>query len=1057
MLIHNKQINGYRRAIIGIILINLILFPLTTLSGAKTSLYESTTGLDDQTRNSSFTNIATKLLEENNYIGNYSFDPERLYDYIDNLYDPQQGNFFESIGGYNTSLSIYEALAILRIFGLDYYHFGANWQERETAIANELLINYNDESDSGGFLLDAQDERPSVEGTFAVVNSLWLMNELTLKLKPLTIKLFSYIYNHTFDKNDFGFHEYNGENNLKTTFQALSIIDIIYKVIFEVYDDEDTPALNESITDFMTLYSVDIFNFINDSLVDNTFFYDYKEYRSPIEDTWYALKSIAILEYFGNSLNISLPKSLVDFQTSVTIWLSTLVKTDGMTKGGHGFYDSATVKETGLAYAISSLLNTTDNINETEALLFVNSSQFLKRENRTYLVSENIHLGGFGPNNVSYADPDLNNRINVHDTYYASLVYLLSGSVFKSIKVALETSYYQENPDINISNYIVQGEITSVDFKFTSYDYRSHGSLSLSTSIDNWDITNFPHDERDIIFAGKGSATYKININNDTDGDFNWTLGSHVITHKISVRNLPIIESPEYFLNSTIFVGYASYYDITPALIKPGTMVNATIFYQNRSVTSYSTHNITSGNVSVSLTSPNNQTTSLLTFESINTTTEAFKFEIQFLNNCLLGTWDLSIIYNSSDYTLETVVPIQVFDDVELTAVNKEQEYYPGKPMDINVSLVYSNGQFTQYANATLNFISNKTSVNVFSLPLTHISGTNYTTAGEICPTRFLTGHYNLSVTLSWNTSSGYTLNTISNYTLPKILIKGIPVLFPVIFNTDYRNLSISEGYTIYYGERINFSFTVGFDTPFGFINNSDYEIDLVGGLVNGSEENTFLQLFDYEQRNETLFLSSLINPNFPNDTLETRFKIKSEWNNSYVFIRNPVNLTRNLRYEMSLEGEFLISNVKYYTNEMRDGLYVYAIDTTSVLSISFEVVNTAYSTNISIPQLDLYGILEWKSYNQSLPSIISAYDENNTHIYQLAIPPSSLSPADYQINIFAKTAITKDLMIGTLSPGFRIINSFSPKAPITLHESFLLVMAIIFFGLSYVSLRKKN
>jgi hypothetical protein len=252
----------------------------------------------------------------------------------------------------------------------------------------------------------------------------------------------------------------------------------------------------------------------------------------------------------------------------------------------------------------------------------------------------------------------------------------------------------------------------------------------------------------------------------------------------------------------------------------------------------------------------------------------------------------------------------------------------------------------------------------------------------------------------------------------------------------------------------------VGLDTPSGFINVSTSNVEMIGGFVNGSDETQFLQLFDFSHNNEAFLLNGLINPNFLNSTYETRFRIKSDWNNSFVYVKTQENLSRNYGFDVVLRGKFEIAKVKYYTEDIQDELYVYAVDSSSVISISFEIINTDYS-NIPVPNLNLYGILDIQGkigeLNQSLPSIISAFDENNTHFYQLAIPPANLDPNEYQISIFTKTAITNDLMVGVLAPGFRIISTFNPQFPITLHEGLLLIMAVVFMGLLYQNLKKRD
>ncbi|MHA2108584.1 MAG: hypothetical protein ACW99R_12810 [Candidatus Hodarchaeales archaeon] len=1061
MHIRRNQINRYRKIVEGTLLIILVILPLTVLSGSDASLYEYQQASNGITNDILPTEITYSVLEEKNFIGNYSFDLESLADYIDSLYDTTQAIFFESVDGFSTSIATYEALAVLRIFGLDYYQFFSKWQDYEVAIAEKLVIDLEDEGGSGGFRLSQIVSNPSLEGTFGVANALWLMNQLTLQLKGKSHGIMNYTIRDTFDKSEFGFHEEGQEPTLKSTFQALSILDLVYKVVLEVQDLTTTPVVNQTIWDFMTNYSINIFNFIESFLVENTYFHDNTSSNSPIEETWYALQAISVLEQFSTLFGISLPKNLIDYQSQIQTWLPSFLKTTGVTKGGYGFSESATTKETGIIYAISHLLNITNDIDHIGALNFVNSSQFLKRENRTYITAEVIDIGGFGPNNLSHSQPEVNNRVNIHDTYYSSLVYLLSLSVFESINLDLETAYYQQNQLINRSNYIIQGEVTSINLGMKTFDYKSHGSLSLTTTIDNWEITHPSYSETNEAFTRESSAIYKVNIENDSNGDFNWTLGSHKIVNHLSIRNFPVIQSPVYLQNSTIIVGYAPMYDFGTTLIKPGFTVNATIYYQNRSVITYETLNVTEGSLSANLTSPNSQVVNLLSHEPLNITTNSFQFKIPFTNQSLLGTWDLSLRYNNSLSYLATYFPLEISDVVRLVNISKVPVYYPGNPMNLNVSLEYSNGYFTPKANASLLFISNETHIETFNVELSHSSGNVYTSIDQTCPIQFLSGFYNLSVKLSWNVSSTYQIIKVANSTLTDIQIGGTPILYQSAFATDHRgNLTLSDSYTVFYGESLNMTFEIGINTPSGTYNITDSEVDVIGGIVNVSEEVVFLQRFKMVQVNESIFMSGSINPNFVKTTFGTRFKIKSDWNKSYVYLRNPTNPSININYGIALSGDFSITNTQYYGTNKQGDYHVYAIDTSSVITISFEVINSEFN-NIPVPNINLYGILDIEGkpgrLNQSLPSITSAIGDSDTHLYLLSIPPANLASNTYEITVYSTTGISPNLKIGTLSPGFKVVSTLTPSPIIQLHEALILIMVITFIGLVYLNLKRNS
>ncbi len=153
MLICSNKIKKYERIFEGMLILLLIIVPLTVLTGSNTPLYENTPYSSDLAVSSQITDARFKVDVEKNYIGNYSFDPESFADYVGSLYDKDEAIFLENVGGYSTSVATYEALASLRIFGLDYYQFGNQWQDYELAIADKLIIDLEDPSESGGFLL----------------------------------------------------------------------------------------------------------------------------------------------------------------------------------------------------------------------------------------------------------------------------------------------------------------------------------------------------------------------------------------------------------------------------------------------------------------------------------------------------------------------------------------------------------------------------------------------------------------------------------------------------------------------------------------------------------------------------------------------------------------------------------------------------------------------------------------------------------------------------------------------------------------------------------------
>ncbi|MFX1538203.1 MAG: hypothetical protein ACFFDI_28745, partial [Promethearchaeota archaeon] len=625
MRILNKSLNISRTSRKTILFLLIMIISLTNLSSVHSILNTNKMIVQEDSPAFAKNNPKIKFKANDNQIENDSFSIEALYEYIGSLYQ-EDGIFLEADGGYATSIATYEALSVLRFFGLDYYQFGSDWEEKEVSLADNLL-NLRDEAGSGGFYLSPRANSPSLEGTFGVTTSLWIMNELPLKLKPITLELLDFVINSSFYKEQISFHEYGQDTgSIKATFQALTILDLIRNVVIipELIDADKTPLVNGTVLEFMGNYSTDLFKFLNSFWEDNSYFYSYSPFQTKIEDTWYALQSIRILEQFGNILAIPLPKKLKDYQDNVLNWLRSLEKTTGPTKGGFGTSEYATVSETGMAYSIFRLFNATKDIH-TDTVSFIYSSQFLKRENRTYRSSELVHIGGFGPNNLTYNISERSKQVNIHATYYAALTLLLSNDIFNSIDLSLETTHYQEiiqeHPDtMNITNYIIQGKSAKIEQSFTIYKYKSHGSIQLTTTVDTWNLTHPEYTENNPSFYGKSNALYVVDLEQDSQVNFNWTLGPHKLINAISIRNLPIIEPQVYLYNSTLFVGFDYKIEFGSQDIRPGDDVNATIFYQNCSVPDISTQNITDGSLSAVLEAPNEKNYTWFELEPINKT-----------------------------------------------------------------------------------------------------------------------------------------------------------------------------------------------------------------------------------------------------------------------------------------------------------------------------------------------------------------------------------------------------------------------------------------------------
>ncbi|WP_455140251.1 hypothetical protein [Candidatus Hodarchaeum mangrovi] len=1008
--------------------------------------------------------LVSKITSSTYFIGNYTFDLESLYNYVKSLYDDKEAIFSEASNGYYTSIATFEALSILRFFGLDYYLFGPDWQKKEDAISNKLLVDLKDKDSNGYLLYDPESSDINVlslEGTYGVFASLWVMNELFL-LKQRSINLVDFIINTVFNKSDNSFHEIGRKSSIKATFHALTILDLVYKCVTlpELRDTVTTPVVTQNVTDFMDNHSLNIFTFLDNHWSNNSIF-ESSDQRKLIENNWYALQSISILERFAKIIMSPLPKTLIDYKASIVNWIKGLVVSEGTTMGGITVSPSkiSTLSETALSYAILNLLNATNELNHSETLKFVYSSQFLRRENRTFTATEESDIGGFSSNNITHSKTYVNKRVNIHDTYYGALTLLLTGDLYSSIDLDLKTSHYEDNININQSNFIIQGNIAEIKEGFTVYNYKPHGSFVVNSFIDNWNLTHSSYLETNSAFIGKSNAIYVVKLENDTLANYNWMLGPHQMINQLTIRNLPVIRPPTFNFTSEIFVGYSTVTRFNNSMIKPGDNVTVSIFLQNRSVLSYSVENITQGTISANLTTPTNNTTSFFINKAINETSKSIDFIWNLTKDSVLGSWKISIFYNNGSFKQFISIFVEVDDEIFLYNISKLPIYYPGNELNLNVSLKYSSGAFTARANASLIFSSNITSNKKFMVKLSYLGGNEYSTNENFCPLQFLYGYYNVSVEFTWNQSSGYKFEIIENDSLPLIRIEGIPTITNASLKTEYRNITQIDNITIYIGETINYSLRIGFSTPGGVneIKNSSL-ISINAGIINNSLPAQFIQNYKVVYSNETIHISAQVNPNLPIATFGSRFRIKSEWNNSFVFIRDPINTSNPLNYNFTLDGKLVITEVDYVASDYEEGLSTFALDTTSVLSISFRIGNEKLN-NISVPNLNLFGILDYLEhpgkFNQSLPSITTALDQNESAIYFLAFPTTSLSPNKYEITIYTHTALKANTLVGKLYPGFKIIKTFNPQPPIQPYELIIIILGISFIGLAYVNVKK--
>ena len=184
----------------------LVTYPLLSVISTDTYLHIHEKETQDFSQGDPSNKLETNLITNDSELSNLNLDIDSLFKYVGSLYqDDPTFLFVEADGGYATSIATYEALSVLRFFGLDYYQFGSNWEEREVEISNKLRIELYDKP-SGGYFVSPAASSPSLDGSFGVVTSLWIMNEIEQGLKRISADLLDFVYNVTFDQDNVGFH-----------------------------------------------------------------------------------------------------------------------------------------------------------------------------------------------------------------------------------------------------------------------------------------------------------------------------------------------------------------------------------------------------------------------------------------------------------------------------------------------------------------------------------------------------------------------------------------------------------------------------------------------------------------------------------------------------------------------------------------------------------------------------------------------------------------------------------------------------------------------------------
>lgn len=980
------------------------------------------------------------------------FDLEQLFNYLNEQYSDHL--FREVSDGYSTSLSTYYGLETLRIFGMDYHKFGSGWEEEEDTIRNSLISILKD-SESNGFLLAKQSHNPTVTGSYGVIGSTWLIREYIDGIRSHALGLLDFLINNSYteiEPSSGGFAEINAEASLRTTFEALRILEILKIVAIENFDST-TVFVNTTVNGFIQNNSEQLISFIEGTWTNNEYFNDSYSSDSLLEQAVYAINALKII---NRTVENDIWGSLAISDSNLISWIKSLQKTSGGTSGGFGSSEYATVVESSSALELLHNFQALDQINIISTVNFIYSSQFLQKENISYRLEDFSDFGGFSPNNLTHSEEGINRLVSIKNSYYAAKALLISGDLINSTTLDLTTSHASINTGADKSNLIIQGMLATIDLRFVMYNFRTHGSLEVETFIDDWEFIYDSYLEQDSAFIGK-NATYNVQMNENETELFDWSLGNHTVIVNLAIRNQFMMVEPELQINSTVFVSYETLVNLNIAPLKPGDSVNITVLFRNRTMIDREVNNITFGNLSMDITSPDLLKESIYENSEINTTDVTNLVTYHFENTSLLGKYILNIGYSSQHISFTYIFIFELEDTVEFYDYSVSDILYPGSSADLNISLKYTNGDISPNLNASLIFTSNKTLENEFTLNLKYIEDNIYSSRNEIIPTKLLWGYYNITIRLSWNRTAGIISQNIRNTSFPVVTIGGIPAIKNISLKTDYRNnVQVKDnGTTIYYGESINLSFNIAIEAPTvsALIKNESVQLICLILDANGTET---IQELSYNQDNESFTIYGRLNSNIPSDSYIMRLKLWSEWNSSFIYFQDPTNSSKPFEIDLNIEGSYSIEEIMFYNEHDESGTPIYALDETLVFSVSFKVNNVIDGLTIPVTDLSLYGEL-FKSKNEefqeSLPSALISTDRDGNRYYNFSIP-LGMKAGQYKIRIFTTLSISTDYQIGDLGD-FKVVNTLHPKPLIQIQDLVLFSASILFVGLVYLNIRK--
>ncbi len=1045
------------------------------------------------------------------------FDVNALLGYLRQAYEDGKGYRETPVEGLLTTVSTYQALFASRIFGMEYYQLSTFRSSLETQIASNLAETYLQSNKSrpyhGGFYLVRGAISPTIEGAFGAIATINLTGQTILfetqLIRDITPK-FIFSRNHTISVNQSESLSFNSTTAMgfrDTWPETFPTIRATFEAVFILL------TLNQ--TNLNSSQALQVLNFLKLKYdADTGLFNDGSQFTNPIVQTWFALRLIDWLLPLVNADSnlVTSPLTLDDIldvnQTILAIKnaqdLSSDPNPSNVTSmyGGFSFSPSQEpdVEQTGAALAVLSELGvpvTNENngvINRTAALFFLNRSQFL--DTQVPPPNNNLH-GGFASNprlaNRTIAKDEFRpERVSMNNLFWVALGALVTGWLSESITLSIETSVYQKDKSYGMTNYLVQGEIATVNLRFMLRNSQySHGELSITNvSIPTWDLD---HDEIANPNAFPRNATYQFTILNDTDRNYNWSIGYHPLRVEYQVRSLNLIDSMSFNFTSNVFVGYrvtlvkfnaSSTVPPIPATMSPNQTLLVEVHVENRSLFTYRSHNITTGNVSLVLVNPSGQIKVDQTY-ILNATSFRPLLNHTFANDSLLGTWYLQVRYDFN-YTaiglpsnLQMVInksyEVNVETALQLLGFEVNDQLYPGSPLNMTVRLAYENGYISPKVNASLQFkFKGSTSTDpVFSVRLIHVNGTNFTVAEtERVPQKLVMGSYELVVKFTWNTTRTTLTQELVNETLLKAEIEGHVVALQSSLVDGKQRYGILDNVTA--------EITIGVLLPNGSVipvepllelpknassdagNNQTTILKasdvLLAFLVNASNLDDVIDVFtmDIVDRSANQFNASLsLNPNLENNNYSIVFKVKLPTNETFVPIHDAsVNATKRLNLTFTYDASFEASEFSLLSSA-GNPLAGNEVNREEGFAIITFKVQSIGEPSFNVPDLTLYAVLKDAEGNNI--SVLAVAYLATSEQYQVVFSLLDLDSGQYSLEIYTVTAIHPDTKISAKAFTFSVFEEQQVAIEPIIQSSVIAILALLSIAVLYLNIRVKK